>query len=854
MHDDVGSAGREIAHYRLIEKIGEGGMGVVYKAWDSRLERLVALKLLRREVLNHGQARARLLREARLASALNHPYIATIYELQQVDDQDVIAMEFVQGQTLGRRLAEGPIEVRSVIDIALAVADALGEAHAAGIVHRDIKPDNIILTPRGYPKITDFGLAKVVDVEDASASSEAATKLTREGAVMGTVAYMSPEQAAGRPTGAPADIFSLGVVLYEMLTRRPAFAGDSDVDVLYDILHRDPPPVGDLNPEAPAELQAIVRRCTEKDPKARYPDARALHADLKLARVNLDVQRARTLDTLLHVSREMTSILDLGQLLERIATLVRGLIDYDVLGIFRLDEAGGRFVWLGGAGYVAERAKEAVYPADRGLCGAAIRAGKAICVGDVTGHPDYYPPNGEVFRANLAVPLFHQDKIIGVLNMESRTPHFFTSEHVTIMATLGGPIAVAISNVEMFEDRRRHVLAMETLHEIGREISSILDQDLLLERVAALTRRVIDHDFFAIFLLDSTRGEFAWRVAAGYDDAIVKERVLRLGEGVISRAVSTRAAVIVDDVATDPDYVPARTADGRQSRSELTVPMIAQERVLGVVVLESVEPNAYSPEHAAWLTVLASQVAGALENARLYRELHDHARSREEEAERVRRRFESYVTPHIAEQLFRDPSSKTLVGERRNVTVLVADIRGFTELAETVPGEEVVGFLREFFSLGSHVVFKYEGTVDKFLGDALMAIYGAPVAHDPRYGPSDPQRAVFAALDLRDAFPRLREKWWNKNDAFGKLELVVGINGGDCLLGNMGTDRRVEYTAIGHVVNQAFRYCREAVAGEIRIGGATYDNIQDDVRVEPLAEGTASSGPAAHRVLGLKYF
>src|SRR5262249_19131177 len=155
-------------------------------------------------------------------------------------------------------------------------------------------------------------------------------------------------------------------------------------------------------------------------------------------------------------------------------------------------------------------------------------------------------------------------------------------------------------------------------------------------------------------------------------------------------------------------------------------------------------------------------------------------------------------------------------GERREVSVLVADIRGFSPVAEALPPDVVVAFLQEYFSLMTHVVFRYEGTVDKFLGDAMMALYGAPVAHDPRYGPADTRRAVFASLDMRDTFTKLRDKWWARHAEFGALDLCIGINTGTCLLGNMGSDKRVEYTAIGTVVNGAFQLCRDAAPGEIR--------------------------------------
>jgi len=854
MQEKVPVEGEHLAHYRLMDKIGEGGMGVVYKAWDTRLDRVVALKLLSSNILGNDQSRARLLREARIASSLNHPYIATIYGLEHVDGQHIIAMEYVKGLTLKERLQNGPIELREALDLSMAIADALGEAHAGGVVHRDIKPDNIILTPRGYPKVMDFGLAKIVQPRSDRSDTSAPTQLTVEGTAMGTVAYMSPEQAIGKEVDARSDLFSFGLVFYELLTQKQAFSGDSDVDILYEILHRDPRPISELNPDVPSDVQAIIERCTAKDPSDRFPTGRELYEALKIARVNLDVQRARTLHTLLSISREMTSILDLEQLMDRVGKIIKSLIDNDMMGIFRADvKDKNRLYWLGGTGYDPDKARKRDYLANRGLCGRAIRTREPVRVGDVRKDPDYYPPNGEAFCSNLAVPLIHMGEVIGVINMEAHRPHAFTNEHVTIMSALCGPIAVAIVNAELFAQHRQHSAAMEMLHEIGTEIVSILDLDSLLDRIGELTRKVIDYDLFTVFLLDAERERFSWKTAIGYDPEFIRGFEIKMGEGIISRAAKLRQAVIIADVSTDKDYVPARTLDGRQPRSEIAVPLIGKDRVLGVLTLESVEVGKFCPDDAKLMTVLASQVAVAIENARLYQEIHEKVQVREAEAERIRKRFESYVTPHIAEQVFRDPQGKTLSGERRSVTVLVADIRGFTSLSETLPEADAVRFLQEYFSVMSHVVFKYEGTVDKFLGDAMMAFYGAPITHDPRYGPSDPQRAVFAALDIRDAFKRLREKWWQKHESIGALELCIGINTGDSLLGNMGSDKRVEYTAVGNAVNEAFRLCREAEPGEVRIGEKTHEDVHEDVRVEPVGKaGSAASHD--HRIVGLKYF
>jgi serine/threonine protein kinase/class 3 adenylate cyclase len=854
---DPSSRPEQLGQFQLIEKIGEGGMGIVHKAWDTRLERVVALKLVPRDLLGSDRSRARLLREAKIASALNHPNIATIHGLEEANGRDLIVMEYVEGPTLRKRLREGPMAVREVLDVAVSIADALGEAHGQGVVHRDIKPENIILTPRGHPKVMDFGLAKLtgpLKERDQEPSRERAiTKISTDGIVMGTVAYMSPEQAAGRPVDARADIFSFGVVLYEMLTGRKAFAGDSDVDVLYQILHDAPRPVSDLNPDVPSDLQAIVARCTAKEREGRYPAGRDLCEELKRARISLDIQRARTLHTLFSISREMTSILDLEPLLDRICILVRSLIDYDMMGIFRVDERADRLYWEGGAGYDPEKARRTEYIASRGVCGRAIRTREAIRVGDVTADPDYYPPNGKAFASNMAVPLVHGDRVVGVLNMESRRPHFFTHEHLTVMSTLAGVIGVAMENARIFEELRQQGLAMQMLHDIGREFASILDLDYLLGKVGELTRKVIDHELFALFLLEEGTGHYNWCGARGYHPDYVRDTQIQVGEGIISRAVQRQEAIVVDDVRADPDYVQPRTVDGRVPLSEVAVPLVVQDRVLGVLVLESVEAGRFKPEHTRLLSILASQIAVAVENAQLYGEIRDRAKRREQEAEKVRRRFESYVTPHIAEQVFSDPKGKLLAGERRQVTVLVADIRGFTAVAEALPPEVTVTFLQEFFSVMTHVLFKYEGTVDKLMGDAIMAVYGAPIAHDPRYGPSDPQRAVFAAIDMRDAFGRLRDKWWAKHSELGGLELSVGINTGATTMGNMGSDRRVEYTAIGTPVNVAFQLCREAAPGEIRVGGETSRFVKEDVQVEPLGEARSSVDPKARIVLGLKY-
>jgi serine/threonine protein kinase len=284
--------GRTLSHYQIVGEISRGGMGVVYRATDVHLEREVALKVLPEDLVHDADRRERLLHEARAASALEHPHIAVIHEVGEADGVTFIAMELIRGEKLSDLIARGPLRPARTLELAVETAEGLARAHEKGIVHRDLKPSNIMVTEDGHAKIIDFGLAKVAAQTGSDADTVSVRNpRTAEGVVVGTAAYMSPEQARGDRVDRRTDIFALGLTLYEMATGRPAFQGRSTLDTMQAILTQPVPPLpatADMPTETMSDLQRIIAKCTAKDPDERYQGMKDVVVDLRAARRRLE--------------------------------------------------------------------------------------------------------------------------------------------------------------------------------------------------------------------------------------------------------------------------------------------------------------------------------------------------------------------------------------------------------------------------------------------------------------------------------------------------------------------------------------------------------------------------------------
>jgi serine/threonine protein kinase len=363
MGDEDPMVDKTIKHYKIEGLLGKGGMGVVYRAQDTKLNRPVALKMLRADLTSDPDRMRRFMQEARAAAAITHPAIAQVYDIDTLDETTFIVMEFIEGQTVGQLIAKKELDLLGSVEIALQVAEGLAKAHKSKIIHRDIKSDNIMVTRDGHAKLLDFGLAKLLEPSPSgnqtltmmeNAPTKTLPQTTAAGTIMGTTSYMSPEQARGQTLSYPSDVFSLGIVLYEMVTGNMPFKGDSPLDTMHAIAFEEAAPVTTIRKNLPPELHRILSRCLRKRPEDRYRDAGELAVDLRRLKADIEsgIRRPATtgqrLDELKHWIRTKLSVGPMGIAIAALAVLIVVLIIFTDLRWVNL-------LWIGLIGLAVYR-------------------------------------------------------------------------------------------------------------------------------------------------------------------------------------------------------------------------------------------------------------------------------------------------------------------------------------------------------------------------------------------------------------------------------------------------------------------------------------------------------------------
>lgn len=532
-------------------------------------------------------------------------------------------------------------------------------------------------------------------------------------------------------------------------------------------------------------------------------------------------RRTGQLEMLSEISRAAMDTPDLQALLDRVVSYVQQRFSLEIVGLLLYDDATNELEFAAFAGKMEVDFKRgARWPAGKGILGRCVRSGEAQLLTDVHADPEYVSINPLV-AAEYTLPIRSRGRLLGLLDLESPSAEVFSPENLLVLNTIVDQVAGAIARAQLYEQVKRHAGEMEMMSEVSRSALEADELSSLLNRITAFIQSRLSLSLTAIILLDEKAQQF--ELAAQASDIPLSVAVgarWPVGSGIIGRAVRSGEPQLVRDVRADPDYIALNPAVA----AEYTVPIRFQGRILGVMNFESTDAALFSPNHLLLLRTFVDQVAGAIHLAAVNQRVTDANRT-------LTDLFSRYVAPDLAAALLTDPTRFENRGERRDVSVMFADIRGFTSLSQRLGSEQSLALLNEYYTAMGEVIFTQRGSINRFLGDGLMAVFGVPEKLPGHTG-----AAVRAALGMQRAVDVLGPRW--QAVAGEPLRIVIAINAGEVTAGNIGDPRHMEFTVLGDVVNVASRLETEAKARDCRIlvTAAVFKTLSTDVNASPLGE------------------
>lgn len=847
---------RPLGQYLVKERIGEGGFATVYLAEQLGLQRRVVLKVLKRELLDEVVAR-RFEQEGSLLAKLDHPNLVRLFAVGHLEDGRLfLAMEWGGNQTLADLISrEGRLPLQRALSLAAQVADALGEVHRQGMVHRDVKPSNLLLGSRDavdFVKLGDVGIAKFIDpTQDA--------RLTRPGSVLGTPPYFSPEQAMGLPLNGRSDLYALGVVLFEMLSGALPFRATSSSGFARAHVQEQPERLAAYGLGIPPAVEALVARALEKDPSRRWTTAEEMGAALSEAQ-SPGTGRGRPKSQSL--SEVAPSLAAAWQLAADEAKQMRAPCiepEHLLLGALSVGKLLGKAIpGAPSLGFDLELARpdwETLVAALtlQGQDPATLRrAARARFTGRDSGFGTVSelkrsPASHAVFEAAEGLARFHGANTPGL-------PHL-------VAALLDGVPAVSAFLTQTglrVPDLRLAVLPPLSLrdgHELTSELREVVDatvapysrragssagdeasrilyelpllcaehrDPMVLLQVVARRLASVFSDAPFISLLVPAKGSPTLTLAAHEPPGRVMTSLT------LARRVFERKEAVVWTDGEPADAAASLAAHG--NASAMYAPLVWRGEALGVVTVGSQKrARGFAQHDLALLVAVAHQLALALVQHRTNSEL--------EGKSRVMERLLSNFSPNLRERLVQRASQGRLKlgGERSEVTVLFSDMRGFTNATQGQDAQDVVELLNDYFAVLVEAVFAHHGAVDKFIGDAVLAVFGSP---EP--DPEQHLHAVSAAQQMQASVALLNET--RRGRGATVLEVGIGVHCGEVLHGFIGTPERMEFTVIGDTVNRASRLCSGAMPGEVLISGEVHQRVWRSVAVESREITTKHEG------------